>query len=221
MSRLYVVVEGPTEESFVTAILAPSLWDRGIFLQPIILGTPGHKGGNVNFTRVKRDVVGLLKGDSGAFCSTMLDFYGLRKEGFPGFPLPPNLPSVEKAERVEQAMRGEIGQEAGIARPELRFIPYIQVHEYEALLFSDCGALASSVGQQSLAMELQKIREAFPTPEDIDDHPETAPSKRILGLYPAYRKVLDGTLAAQRVGLKAMKAECQHFREWLERIGAV
>ena len=77
-------------------VLAPALWHREIYLTPIILGVPGHKGGNVNYARVKKDVLLHLRQDPTAYCSTMLDLYGLG-DGFPGVPPPPHLTGVQKA----------------------------------------------------------------------------------------------------------------------------
>ena len=90
MTRVSVIVEGPTERSFVQAVLAPFLSRDGVFLTPTILGAPRQKGGRTNYPRLKKDVLRQLKGDRTAYCSTMLDFYGLGK-GFPGTPLPPKL----------------------------------------------------------------------------------------------------------------------------------
>ncbi|MGC2744600.1 MAG: DUF4276 family protein, partial [Candidatus Angelobacter sp.] len=70
MARIYIVVEGATEESFVDQVLAPALWARQIFLTPLIIGSPGHKGGNVKYIRVKKDVLTQLKQDRNAYCST-------------------------------------------------------------------------------------------------------------------------------------------------------
>jgi len=220
MTRVHVVVEGPTEESFVKNILAQALWPRQVYLTPIILGPPGHKGGNTNYTRVKKDVVVLLKQDPTAYCSTMMDFYGLG-EGFPGMPLPPNLPNIEKVTRIEQAIKADIVSQVEDLRPDIRFLPYLQLHEYEGLLFSDPAAFASGIGQRHLAKQFEMVRSRFATPEDINDDANTAPSKRVLGAYPLYRKVLDGTLAARTVGIQRMRQECPHFRDWVERLEAL
>jgi len=69
LTRIKIVVEGQTEESFVQRVLAPTLWLREIYLTPIILGVPGHKGGNVNYARVKKDVLLHLRQDPTAYCS--------------------------------------------------------------------------------------------------------------------------------------------------------
>jgi hypothetical protein len=220
MTRVYVVVEGFTEESFVTNVLAEVLWPRQVYLKPIVLGPPGHKGGNTNYARVKKDVVVLLKQDPSAYCSTMLDFYGLGR-GFPGMPLEPNLPNLDKVARVERAVKADIVAQVPHLRPDVRFVPYLQLHEYEGLLFSDPVAFAAGIGQRHLSREFERIRGRFATPEDINDDSDTAPSKQVLGAYPAYRKILDGTPAARAVGIERMRQECPHFRDWVERLEAL
>ena len=214
MTRVYVVVEGQTEESFVNEVLAPALTPRRIYLYPILLG---GKGGNVNYARVQKDVLRQLKQDPSAYCTTMLDFYGLGKD-FPGTPVPPNLSNLAKATHIEEAVSGDIIAQALGLRPDVRFIPHLQLHEFEGLLFSDPAAFASGINQSNLAGQFQSIREGFPTPEDIDDGPTSAPSKRVLRLCASYRKVLNGIQAAKTVGVDAMRRECPHFREWFERL---
>ena len=212
-----VIVEGQTEESFVSGPLAEALALRQVYLTPIILGVPGHKGGRTNYDRVRKDILKQLKQDRQAYCTTMLDFYGLGP-GFPGRPAPASLSSLAKVQRVERAIRDDICSQVPDLRPAVRFIPYLSLHEYEGLLFSDPEALAQSIGQPNFASSLHEIRSAFPTPEDIDDSPEMAPSKRIKDVYRAYRKVIEGTQAARAVGIPKMREECPQFRDWLERL---
>lgn len=220
MTRVHVVVEGPTEESFVNEVLAPALWAGQVYLDTKILGVPGHQGGRTNYARVRKDVLELLKKDRTAHCSTMLDFYGLGK-GFPGTPVPPNLPNVNKVAHIEKAVKQDIIDAVPDLIPEVRFLPYIQLHEYEGLLFSDPAAFASGIRQPHLTQQFQQIRSAFSTPEDINDDSATAPSKRVIAAYPSYRKVLDGILGAQAVGIDKMRQECSHFRGWIERLEAL
>jgi len=209
--RVYVVVEGQTEGSFVSDVLAEIFWPHQVYLNPILLG------GHTSYARVSRDVLKLLKQDPAAYCSTMLDFYGLGK-GFPGTPLPPNLTNIGKVRRIEDAFKEDICNRIRDFRPDFRFLPYVQLHEYEGLLFSDPPAFATAIRQPHLSQPFQVIRGQFPTPEDINDDANTAPSKRVLQAYPAYSKVIDGTLAARAVGIPAMRRECPHFRSWLERL---
>jgi hypothetical protein len=92
------------------------------------------------------------------------------------------------------------------------------MHEFEGLLFSDCAAFSRGIGHPNLEGELTKIRSQFPTPEDIDDSPFTAPSKRVMVLLPGYEKPLLGVLAALEIGLNRIRQECPHFNEWLVRL---
>jgi hypothetical protein len=215
------VVEGQTEESFVRNVLANVLWVNEVHPTPVLLGTPGHKGGRTSYARVKRDVVLLLKQDPGAYCSMMVDLYGLGA-GFPGHPAPAQLSSLDKVRHIEQAVKQDICEELPDAiRPGLRFIPYLQLHEYEAILFSDPQAFATGINHPNLWKHFQGIRDEFESPEDINNDPETAPSKRVLAVCPSYKKVIEGTQAAAAVGIPAMREQCQHFREWIETLEAL
>jgi hypothetical protein len=214
---VHIVVEGSTERSFVRDVLAAALWKSGVLAEPVLLGGSGHKGGSTNYARVRESVLVRLKQDRSACCSTMLDFYGLGK-GFPGLPMPPNLANQEKVARIERAMAADIYGEVPDMRPDVRFVPYLQLHEFEGLLFSDPQAFATSIGNQDLARPLFEIRNMYRTPEDINDDRNTAPSKRIFGLYAGYRKVTDGTAGAKAVGIDRMRQECPHFNEWVSRL---
>ncbi len=99
-----------------------------------------------------------------------------------------------------------------------RFVPYVMMHEFESMLFSDCEAFARAIGHTELAGPFHQIRESFPTPEEINDSSETAPSKRILALVPNYQKPLLGVAAASHIGLTVIRRECPHFAQWLARL---
>ena len=92
------------------------------------------------------------------------------------------------------------------------------MHEFEGLLFSDPEGFGKSIGKGDLTPSFQAIRNEFDTPEQINDSPDTAPSKRVLGLFPGYQKPLLGTLAAQDIGLDAIRRECAQFSDWIERL---
>ena len=220
MIRVKLVVEGLTEESFAKDVLSEVLWPRQVYLIPVLLGVPGQKGGRTNYARVKKDILLHLKQDRTAYCSTMLDFYGLGK-GFPGTPVPPDLSNIDKVTHLEQAIKADICELIPDLRPDVRFLPYLQLHEYEGLLFSDPPAFASAINQPYLAQTFQQVRDSFPTPEDINDDPNAAPSKRVVQAYRSYRKVLHGTIAARGIGIEAMRRECPHFREWLRQLEAL
>ena len=89
------------------------------------------------------------------------------------------------------------------------------MHEFEGLLFSDPDQFAQSLGEPDLAPRLRAIRREFRTPEDINDSPDKAPSKRILNLYRGYRKPVDGVLAMQQLGLDTVREACPLFDAWI------
>ena len=66
--------------------------------------------------------------------------------------------------------------------------------------------------------KFQTIRGKFETPEDINDSPDTAPSKRILDLYRGYRKPLMGSIAMQEIGLDTVRGVCPLFDRWVEAL---
>ncbi len=216
MTRVYVVVEGKTEESFVRTVLAETLWRNDVHPTAILLGRPGHKGGRANYARVKRDVLKLLKQEPDVYCSTMIDFYGLGA-GFPGH-TPPILSNIAKVQHIEKAVKDDICEDVPELRPDLRFIPDLQLHEYESLLFSDPIAFANGINQPNFAASFQDIRNSFDSPEDINNDPTTAPSKRVLSVCPSYSKVIEGTQAAMAIGILQMREQCQHFRDWISEL---
>jgi hypothetical protein len=97
-----------------------------------------------------------------------------------------------------------------------RIIPYIQLHEFEALLFSSAAGFEMLF--PDIAPQVEQIIRQYPNPELIDDHPQTAPSKRILNLCKKYDKVVDGVAIAEAIGLKTIMQQCPRFNAWLHQL---
>ena len=221
MSRLLVHVEGPTEETFVNELLRPYLYDRGYSeVSARLMGNArqrSRRGGIKGWTEVKKDILGHLKQDAGRLVTIMVDYYGL-PQTWPGRKVAGGIAFAQKAKTVEDELLADISQEMGGAFNEDRFIPYVMMHEFEAMLFSDCEGFGRGIGREDLVQSLQAIRDQFASPEEIDDSPDTAPSKRIEHLMPDYQKPLMGNLAALEIGICAICRECPHFEKWLERL---
>ena len=227
MARLLIHVEGETEETFVNDLLADHLYNFGYELVSArILGNARlreKRGGIRAWVSVKKDIVNHLKEDSGCLATMMVDYYGLPQTGdraWPGRAEAGNLAFEEKAACVERSLLADIAQELGSEFEARRFIPFVVMHEYEGLLFSDCQAFADAIAQPRLAQPFGEIRQQFATPEEIDDSAITAPSKRVEALVAGYEKPLLGTLAALKIGLDKIRGECPHFRDWLDRLEA-
>jgi hypothetical protein len=217
MIRMHVICEGQTEEMFVNELLAPVFLPKGVQLVPALVGKPGHKGGNFKFERLQADVKNRLLGDRTAYCTTFFDYYGL-PQSFPGKQAQAAQADIQdKAYAVQDAMVDELTRLIG-QDPMRRFIPFIQMYEFEALLFSDPNAFANGIDRAALSRPLGAISAQFESPEHINNSPLTAPSKRIEALMADYQKPLMGTLAALEVGLDVMREKCVLFNGWLTRI---
>lgn len=220
MQRIHVICEGQTEEMFVNEVMGDYFQNRDIYLQPALLGKPGHKGGNVQFQRVLNDIKLRLLGDTGAYCTTFLDFYGL-PESFPGKAEALSCGDLNtKNQTISTAFTQQLEQRLG-ANAMQRFIPYIQFYEFEGLLFSNPQALANESGHSELQQDLQGIRDQFISPEHINNDPNTAPSKRIQALIDGYDKVTVGSLVALGIGLEQIRSECALFNSWIEALLAL
>lgn len=225
MTRLLVHVEGQSEETFVNEVLSEYLINRGYTsVSARIVGNSRQRerrGGIKAWTAVRDDISRHLKGDAGCIATTMVDYYALPATGpkaWPGRNTANTLQHSQKANAVENLLALDIAKAMQVPMPYIRFIPYVVMHEFEALLFSDCEAFAAAIYRDDLKDALQKIRDQFVSPEEINDSPQTAPSKRIENLIPGYQKPLLGTLAALGIGLHRMKSECPRFSLWLDRL---
>jgi len=216
MKRLYILCEGQTEEEFVNAILNPYLQSVGVFAQPIICTTKRtptkkYKGGVTNFAKVKKELQRLCGEHPNELVTTMFDLYAFPYDVLNLENVPTDVYS--KAEFIEEAITNETGNRFG------NMVFSLVLHEFEGLLFSDVSAFENITSQETLAI-LRGVRTAAPTPEHINESPETAPSKHIERAIPDYSKPTDGIDVAEQIGLEKIKSECHHFAKWLDKLTA-
>uniref|UniRef100_UPI004057C918 DUF4276 family protein n=1 Tax=Candidatus Electronema sp. TaxID=2698783 RepID=UPI004057C918 len=224
MRRIEVVIiaEGPAEQTFVRDILAPNMAMKGIFLHASLIGKSGHKGGDIRFERAKSYIGNFLKQRPDIYVSTMLDYFRIDSD-WPGKEQVSRqvksgavLSAAKKAELLEEATRQKVVESFGGNNANRRFIPYISMHEFEALLFSNPVVLAKELSVDPKI--IQKILAECGSPEEINDRPETAPSKRIAVLTNGYRKIAMGKTIAESIGIPVMRRNCPHFDQWLTTI---
>ncbi len=220
--RLHMIVEGQTEETFVNGTLVDYMGAHGISSTDARCVYTSrrkkhiYKGGMTNYQKAKKDVTLWMKEDDNpdSYFTTMFDLYAL-PEDFPGFEQAARMADpYARVQHLEHAFWEDFDKHP-------RFVPYIQLHEFEALLFSDLTGFARVfVKEVAEIHELQRIRAGFQTPEDINDGEETAPSKRIIRVIPAYEgeKATAGPLIASAIGIATLTRECRHFRESLEKL---
>ena len=209
MKRLYIIVEGQTEQEFVNSLIAPYLQRSGIYdVTPILIRTSkSGRGGFVNYQHLRNDICRLLKSANDDFVVTMfVDFFRI-----------PEVPHRDKwgnkANHLEQvsAMEQCIADDIN----DRRFIPYIQLHEFEALLFADNKGFESIFSKEE-SNKTQHIIDSFKNPEDINTTPSGAPSKRLLSIKENYDKVIEGNLIALEIGIESILEKCPRFMAWIE-----
>ena len=211
MKRLYIVVEGQTEEEFVKSMIAPYLEQYGIYsVTPVILHTSAAgKGGFVNYQHLKNKVNSLLKSmDNDAIVSMMVDYFRC-----------PNLPNHEEWNKRENHKERVVAMEQSLSKDinDYRFIPYIQLHEFEALLFSSPAGFEAYFTDEETKKALAII-DSFENPEDINTSPTGAPSKRLLGIREKYEKVVEGNIIALEIGMDSILAKCLRFKAWIDKL---
>lgn len=215
MSRVYLLVEGQTEEAFVNELLTPYYARQGIYFTPIIVSTsPGYKGGMVRYAKIKPQIEKLCRQDASAHVTTLFDLYALPGD-FPGKSSPTYL-HTRNGKRKAEFLEAELAKDIG----HRNFIPNLIVHEFEALLFVQIEAFEQWTDDDRVLEPLRAVRNTT-SPEDINDSPLTAPSKRILTVMTGYQKTFHGPLIACDIGLDAMRRECPHFAQWLQKIEAL
>lgn len=225
MTRLLVHVEGEAEETFVNEILCDHLHGKGYAqVSARLLGNArlrARRGGIRPWSTVREDILRHLREDRGSVATTFVDYYALPATGgraWPGREQANGLPHEKKAASIEIAIHADIVRAMGSDFDPQRFVPFVVMHEFEALLFSNCQAFAHGIGRAELASLFQAIRDEFETPEHINDSPITAPSKRVLALLPSYNKPWQGNLAVLEIGLEPIRQACPHFNDWLTRL---
>jgi len=217
MARLVITVEGHSEEAFVTQLLLPHLAERGIYCfasRVEFSRNKGeiHRGGLLDWDKADGDIRRWLKThktDDVRF-TTMFDLYAL----------PDNAPGRSCAATQVDPFAKVHCLEAAISESicDRRFLPYIQLHEFEALVLAGAARLADFYPQhRSEAQRLAEMVNTFKTPEHINEGRETAPSKRIIREIPKYEggKRVVSPMVLERIGLETLRQACPHFGAWL------
>ena len=221
--RLNFIVEGQTEERFVNTVLRDHFADQSIVAVAHCVTTRRerraehlrYRGGLTTYRHARDDIHRWVREDGGrdARFTTMFDLYKL-PANFPGYAAAAKAPDpYVRVGILEAALSEAIG--------DRRFVPYIQLHEFEGLLFADPQKLDTQFPDRPSAIQqLVETARVVDSPELVDDGPTTAPSKRISAAIPEYesRKASAGPIVAAKIGLPVLQTQCRHFREWLERL---
>lgn len=211
MKRLYIIVEGQTEEEFIKTLVAPYLLKFDIYtVTPLLICTSKcGRGGFANYAYLKNDAGKLLASPKNDFIVSMfVDFFRC-----------PELPQKERYEHIDDHCLKVVEMEncIGDDLDDRRFIPYIQLHEFEALLYSSNRGFEYYFTEKQ-ALETKQIVDKYFNPELINSSPQKSPSKRLLGIKGDYDKVVEGNLIALEVGFSKMLERCPRFSAWIDKL---
>lgn len=212
MKRIIIICEGQTERDFCKEVLTPYLWQYGITIQTPLIKISG--GGIVKWDYLRKQAETHLKESSSVFVSTFIDYYGLYEKY--------NFPKWEEGNKIydinnrilflEEAMKKDISESL-----QHRFIPYLQLHEFEALLFIDLQMFYEQVPKSDLVGidELKETFAKYSNPEMINNSKNTSPGHRLERIIKGYKKPLYGHYLAEAIGIQRIRAKCPRFDNWI------
>lgn len=214
MKRVIIICEGETEREFCKKVLAPHLIHHNIFIQaPLIKRS---MGGIVRWSILKKEIETHLH-EPNVIVSTLIDYYGLyQKYNFPSWVDGERI--VNKNSRMdflENAMKEDIAEAI-----QHRFIPYLQLHEFEGLLFNEIQLFYDQVPKAELVdiNELKKTFADYDNPEMINNSRDTSPSHRLKRIIKGYNKPLYGHYFAEAIGIEKIRAKAPRFDQWVSTI---
>lgn len=215
MKRIIIICEGETEREFCATILQRYFISKDIIIQsPLIKKT---MGGIVNWNELLKQINHHLKSDLSVYVTTLLDYYGLHsKHGFPNWSDAENCPNKsERMDILEQSMKNSLDDSVAF-----RFIPYVQLHEFEGLLFNDINVFYNQIPEEELIGEdeLTQTFKEYDNPEMINNNFETCPSRRLNRIIAGYNKIVYGNILAEVIGLERIRNKSPRFNEWIRKI---
>ncbi len=215
MKRIIMICEGQTEQTFAKTNLQGLFLDRNIILHtPLIKAS---RGGIVKWQRLEEQIKTHLKAEKDAFVTTFIDYYGVyEKHLFPGWNEAHTIiDKNSRMDRLEHFMLQCIDPES-----RHRFIPYLQLHEFEGLLFIDIDVFKSQIPPEDLVgiEELEKTFNDFENPELINNNRETSPSHRLQRIINGYNKVVYGDIISEAIGLERIRAKSPRFNNWITKL---
>ena len=212
MKRLVIVVEGDTEKAFIDSVLAKYLFTKGIF-DVSCFKIKHTKGGLTKYQHLKTDLINCIF-ETNVIVSTLIDFYALPKD-FPGYQEALSITNKSaKLSFIEKAILADLEKEKNKPLPNL--IPYIQLHEFETLVFTSLDSITSLYGIDEMNFEeLKKVFQNYPNPEEINESSETAPSKRLKKLIKGYNKINDGIMIIEETTIHTILDKCPRFNNWV------
>lgn len=224
MKYVNIIVEGNSEENFVNDVLVKHFAAMDIYVSARKIRTGWDKlnkkpakGGMLKYSKFRNDVIRWIGSDKGrpnTYFTSFIDLYA--------FPKDKDSPYKEAIQRISnpydkiKALENAIKDNIGNAT----FIPYVQLHEFEAFLLVEPDRLLTMYPDNRSGINKLKTNIGKTAAELINESPETAPSKRIIKNIPAYegQKAQVGPMIAEDIGLTKLRESCPHFNEWITKL---
>ena len=209
MKRLIIICEGQTEIEFCKDVLFKHFFNKGIIIQTPLIKKSG--GGIVTWGALKKQIELHLR-EKEVVVTTFIDYYGI--------PDNYNYPSWDESKKiVDKNLRMDLLENAmKVIIDQNRFIPYIQLHEFEGLLFNNINIFDQNFNPSELntRQELVNILNSYPNPELINDSPVNAPSKRLKRIISGYSKIVFASILAEEIGLNNIRKKSPRFHNWID-----
>ncbi|WP_130735500.1 DUF4276 family protein [Flavobacterium sp. J27] len=218
MKRIIIICEGQTEIEFCKKTLSPYFISKNIYIQGTLIKK--SQGGIVKWESIKNQILNHLKSDKNVFVTTFIDYYGLYASyNFPNWEDSHKMADKNSIiESLEDAMKIDLGSDFSV-----RFIPYIQLHEFEGLLFNDIKIFYDNIPKSDLVgiTELEDTFAKYNNPEMINNSKENAPSKRLTRIIKGYNKIVYGNILAEEIGLTNIRNKSPRFNNWINIIESI
>ncbi len=223
MSFVSVICEGECEMDFVQGVLGPHLSIKGITVQGTVVGKTVSRdlasspGGILKFDPLYRHIRAELRRVSSptSVVTTMVDLYAFPRD-LDGFGAISEIADpYERVIQLETLLQRRIG--------DTRFFPYVQLHEFEALVLSDMEILRRELDESDATEGIGRLLADLGDlePEEVDQSPQGAPSKRLQRFLPGYRKRTMARSVTSQIGCDRLRRRCPHFGSWLDRLEAL
>lgn len=218
MKRVILICEGPTEQAFAKTNLQVPFISKNIYIQsPLIKAS---RGGIVKWSKLKEQIETHLKAEPDAFVTTFIDYYGMYdKYQFPQWEEAHTIVDLnQRMEALEQGMLNDINESL-----RHRFIPYLQLHEFEGLLFNDINIIKNQIPIDDIVgmTELEKTFADYDNPEMINNNRTTSPSHRLMRIIRGYNKVVYGDILSEAIGLTRIRQKSPRFNNWLTKLESI
>lgn len=214
MKRIIIICEGQTEVEFCKDVLLKHFIHKNIFIQTPLIKKSG--GGIVPWNVLKKQIELYLR-EKDAIVTTFIDYYGIPENyHYPGWQKSRIIADKNsRMDFLENAMKNKIFEAL-----QDRYIPYIQLHEFEGLLFNNIDVFDQNFNTYELNSreELLNILNSHPNPELINDDPTSAPSKRLERIITGYSKIVFGSILAEEIGLTNIRKKSPRFHNWINTL---